>query len=318
MSAEALLEESRRTLRQTLAELGERAGEPPGDVPDDRVPARIVALAERLFRDDAAALVALLRGRLAALPVTGGHMFVDLGEWTSWIIMRARGWEVAVAQLFARLARPGDVAIDVGAHTGGHTLALAAAVGPTGRVVACEPLPANLELLRRTVAVNRLDGTVTIVPAAVGDVPGTATLHGYRAPASAPRYPGESSMLHSLIPMRDYASDGVVVPMTTLDELGDAHRIAEAHVVKIDAEGAELMILRGGARILGGRGRMALVVEVHPTELAALGAAPADVIDVLRGHGFELFHLVREGDKLAPRGLVGHRLTGDHVIARRR
>jgi FkbM family methyltransferase len=318
MSAEALLEDSRRLLRETLAELAARAGEPAGEVADDLVPARILELSDRLFRDDAEGMTALLAGRRVALPVTGGLMFVDLGEWTSWIVLRVRGWEVAIGQLLAKLVGPGDVAIDVGAHTGGHTLAMAAAMRGQGRIYACEPLPANVELLRRTVTVNRLDYVVTVLPVALGETAGTATLHGYRADAATPRYPGESSMLHSLVPMRDYGSDGVEVAVATLDALVEARALRAVHLIKLDVEGAELMILRGGSRLLGGRGRMALVVEVHPTELAALGASPGDVIDLLRGHGFELFHLVPEGDRLAPRALAGRALAGDHVIARRR
>jgi hypothetical protein len=53
-------------------------------------------------------------------------------------------------------------AIDVGAHIGMLTVPMARAVGPSGRVDALEPVPANIEALRRTIVANGLDSTVEI------------------------------------------------------------------------------------------------------------------------------------------------------------
>jgi FkbM family methyltransferase len=50
--------------------------------------------------------------------------------------------------------RPGDVAIDVGAHSGDSTLPMALAVGPGGRVLALEPNPYVFPVLARNAALN--------------------------------------------------------------------------------------------------------------------------------------------------------------------
>jgi hypothetical protein len=42
------------------------------------------------------------------------------------------------------------------------TVPMARAVGPSGRVDALEPVPANIEALRRTIVANGLDSTVEI------------------------------------------------------------------------------------------------------------------------------------------------------------
>lgn len=57
-------------------------------------------------------------------------------------------------ELIARLLQPGACAVDVGANIGLHTLAMSAACGPTGRVLALEPDPGNLRLCRRNFQVN--------------------------------------------------------------------------------------------------------------------------------------------------------------------
>src|SRR5947207_4362897 len=61
-----------------------------------------------------------------------------------------------VDRTLRRLARPGEVALDIGANIGATSLVLARAVGPRGRVVAFEPHPANVVLLRANLSANTL------------------------------------------------------------------------------------------------------------------------------------------------------------------
>jgi FkbM family methyltransferase len=66
----------------------------------------------------------------------------------------ARGTFVATEHEFARLPEllaPGDWAIDVGANVGHHTKRMSDLVGPSGRVLAFEPVPATFELLAANV-----------------------------------------------------------------------------------------------------------------------------------------------------------------------
>lgn len=57
---------------------------------------------------------------------------------------------------------PGDVAIDVGAHTGDTTLPIALATGPTGTVLALEPNPYVFRVLAENAKLNK--GKTRIVP----------------------------------------------------------------------------------------------------------------------------------------------------------
>ncbi|HYH40041.1 MAG TPA: FkbM family methyltransferase [Azospirillum sp.] len=59
-------------------------------------------------------------------------------------------------RLFRQMVRSGDVVIDAGANIGTHTLALARATGPTGRVLAFEPVRLNHQLLCANMALNSL------------------------------------------------------------------------------------------------------------------------------------------------------------------
>jgi len=57
-------------------------------------------------------------------------------------------YELMLEQIYRAALRPGDIAVDIGAHEGRHTLPMARAVGPSGSVFAfepCQPLPWNSE-----------------------------------------------------------------------------------------------------------------------------------------------------------------------------
>src|SRR5262245_28889873 len=63
-------------------------------------------------------------------------------------------YEALVQRLYEAILRPGDVAFDVGAHLGRHTLPLSRRVGRMGRVIAFEPLPQCLASLHRDAPAN--------------------------------------------------------------------------------------------------------------------------------------------------------------------
>ena len=75
-------------------------------------------------------------------------------------------YDVPLTAFVREHIQPGDAAIDVGANVGLSTLLLAYEVWERGRVIAYEPSPLNLDLLRDNVAMNWLDDRVEIVPKA--------------------------------------------------------------------------------------------------------------------------------------------------------
>lgn len=156
-----------------------------------------------------------------------------------------------------RLVRPGTVAVDVGAHFGVYSVALARLVGRQGRVISIEPAAEDAALLRRAARTLRLP--VTVVECAVSSAPGTATL---RVPLLGG---AQKTALATLQPEAQVGqATGVatrLVRTRTLDDiLGDI--AMPVSFVKIDVEGHELAAIAGAEQTLR-RHRPNLLVEIN-------------------------------------------------------
>lgn len=149
------------------------------------------------------------------------------------------------------LLRPGDVFWDIGAHIGFFTLLGSRLVGSKGAVHAFEPLGENFARLERGLELNRANN-VTAHQLAISDRVGSASL-----------FHPNSSLMASLL---ESSGPFELVPCTTLDDL--AASLGKPDVIKVDVEGAELMVFGGGARLLGSA-RPVLIVELLSAEARA-------------------------------------------------
>ncbi len=168
-----------------------------------------------------------------------------------------------------RLHRPGTI-LDVGAHDG--LLALPLSRLPGARVIAFEPLPSAFARLQAAAAGSP---AIELRPEALGAEPGRLTL-------SVPVLGGVAQEQWASL-AKDYAAFASVgaqrfeVPVVTMDSLG----LDDLQHLKIDAEGAEEEVLRGGLATLR-RCRPVVSLELEerhrpgatrdvPALLAALG-----------------------------------------------
>jgi len=133
----------------------------------------------------------------------------------------------------------GDIVIDVGAHAGMFTMRAAKLVGDGGSVIAVEPEPKNLALLRRNIESHGLTN-VKVISKAVHSKRTTVNLHLQAL-----------SVHHSLY----YRSGNYIeVEADSLDNIVSELRLDRVDFVKIDTEGAELVILKGAEKILASPG----------------------------------------------------------------
>jgi FkbM family methyltransferase len=159
-------------------------------------------------------------------------------------------YEQDKVRLFVQLTSPNDVVYDLGANAGYYTLVAARLIGPSGRVIAFEPVPRNLWYLRRHLKLNHVSNA-TLVPAAASATTGMAWFNPE----------GDSSMGH-------LSTEGTLqVPTVAIDELVGRANIEAPNVMKIDVEGAESELLRGAQRTLE-QHRPVILLATHGDNVA--------------------------------------------------
>ncbi len=167
--------------------------------------------------------------------------------------------------IYEALARESSVIADVGGNIGLYSCIGAAAM-PTGRVVAFEPAPANLDFLRQNVAGSQLEERVAVVAAAVSDEPGQARL-----------YLSTSIGNHSLAAGSGGTGRHVDVQVTTIDDYFAGERV---DVLKVDVEGFEFHVLKGARQTLAAH-KPAVFIELISGRLEDSGVIASDLIELL-------------------------------------
>ncbi|HJX73821.1 MAG TPA: FkbM family methyltransferase [Candidatus Deferrimicrobiaceae bacterium] len=203
--------------------------------------------------------------------------------------LRLRGryyYEKEVTEIIVAEVRPGETAVDVGAMIGYHTLSLARAVGPGGRVWAFEPLPSHFKVMKSNLELNSAWNCGAVLAAASART-GSTTLHlsGRNAADNAIFRTGEPRVQ-------------IEVKAWRLDEFFGEH-CADVSFMKVDTQGAESMVLSGAGRILENRG-LRMVVEYYPKGLAQAGSSGPELMRTIREAGFEAFEVNRQGKEPRP------------------
>ncbi|MGB7283376.1 MAG: FkbM family methyltransferase [Candidatus Acidiferrum sp.] len=174
-------------------------------------------------------------------------MCVDWGRFRSFIYGT---WEPEATGAVTSTVRQGMTVVDIGAHIGYYTLLFAKCVGPSGRVFSFEPLPGNFELLRKNVELNSLSQVRTFNQA-VFSCASEITL----SVSDDQPNPGSGSA---------YLEKGVQqfrVSAVSLDGFCGEFLI-QPDILKMDVEGAEYEVLRGGKEIIN-KFQPKLFIELH-------------------------------------------------------
>jgi len=215
-------------------------------------------------------------------------------------------WDIALGtyefwktRLFSTLVQEGMTFLDIGACEGYYSILCARLMNDKGRVLAFEPDPRNSRWLRSNVEANGYK-CIEVLEYALSDSEGRTTF-----------YPGGGvgSLVHTPSPLANFQtpSDPFAVRTRPLDSVLSEANIKNIDLMKIDVEGADLLVLKGARHTLETTNvRILMDVDVH-------GAERAELFDLLHSCGFSLFRVGRslEPIKLSPRS-EGPPNTQDH------
>ena len=219
-----------------------------------RIPLSVQIQARRLARN-----VGLTRAYWAAKHRFGG----------------AQRYEAAFDDALRRAISTGDVVWDVGANVGRYTIAFSDLVGPTGQVVAFEPVPATYGLLSAAAAGRPNCSLLQVALGAESAISHINVMSDARAGT------------HSLVRNVPGAS-AVAVVVEPGDQIRIDRELPAPNVIKIDVEGFEYEVLLGITDTLRLPELRAILCEVHFGALAQRGLKyhPQRIEEYLRAHGF--------------------------------
>jgi FkbM family methyltransferase len=208
-------------------------------------------LVDRMLKNAVSAASSEFEAELAG----GGRVVLRPREDIGLVVLLTGAFEPAETACARELAVEGSVAIDVGANIGMFTVPLALAVGAGGRVLAVEPSPENVLRLVRNLELNAL-GNVEVHDVALAEEEGEVLLRLGADPA----FHSTATIVRS----RE-TDDCTLVGACTLDGVWREAGSPVVSFLKIDTEGGELDVLKGGVELLRAS-RPSILIEAKGSE----------------------------------------------------
>jgi FkbM family methyltransferase len=215
---------------------------------------------------------------LCRLP-TGQQFFADPSDLVQCLVGTTGGWEQLIFEAIRPFVEPNATVLDIGAHVGYAALLFAEWVGPGGRLVCFEPVPNNVTQLQRNLGANRYQGRTIVVPSAVAE---EASLRSFYDDG------GSNSGMGSLGARKGRNSSRQVNTIAIDDWLAETD-VSEIALTKIDVEGAEALVVRGMAKSLAEGRHRAVLIELHPDAVHAIGRELSGLFERIAGRPYALF-----------------------------
>jgi FkbM family methyltransferase len=187
--------------------------------------------------------------------------------------------QIAEFDCFINNSSAGMILFDIGAHFGLFSLASLHYGGPTARAVAVDPSPTATRFIAIQARLNRMTDRLHIIQAAVGEQTGRQSMVSVGVLASG----------YYVAPKSDHpASELSQAALVTLDSIADELKVIPTHI-KIDVEGYEAAVLRGGRKILSQASAPILFIELHNEIVRESGGDPVESLILLRDYGYQTF-----------------------------
>ncbi len=218
------------------------------------------------------------------LPIEGDvHVAVPATreQITPYVLFEQGDWFEDEIRFVRKLARPGLLAVDIGANHGVYALTLAKFAGPSGEVWAFEPASSTLGYLRKSVEKNALNN-LHVIACGLSNRVGSASF-----------FIGDNSELNSLHEGPGLTR-GETIALRTVDACAAEFGWNDIDFVKLDAEGEEERIIEGGINFFRTQSPL-IMFELKHGEQVNLG-----LIERFSALGYDPYRLVPGLNVIAP------------------
>jgi FkbM family methyltransferase len=217
------------------------------------------------------------------VPNLGGRYEIDFRSHILLRILRKKQYEPELVTLAGQHFNPNKDVLDIGANIGLFTVFFAQRIKASCKVLAIEPTPLAQHYLRRNIDRNKVASSVINYEGLVSAEPGRYDLN---------IIPGkeEYSSLGEIVHTSTVGQDIHKISVTgeTVDNLVERYHLHPGFI-KIDSEGAELLVLRGAAKTLREE-HPVIMFELSDQLLSTLNCSSEQVLALLREYGYRLIN----------------------------
>ena len=191
-------------------------------------------------------------------------------------------------QFIKRELQPGMVFFDIGANMGFYSLIAAKRVGDSGKVHSFEPNPRMFEELKYNIDLNGFTN-VKLNCLALADKTRVARLSRYE----------RGKEVYCSLSNRSFPGANIIgyddVQVETLYNYVKKIGINRIDLIKMDVEGAELMVLQGAQSLLESGIPRIIIFELAKINVTGFGYHCEEVLDLLRGFGYAIYQFDIDG-----------------------
>ena len=213
-------------------------------------------------------------------------------------ILKGNNWEPHIMNFINKYLKKGDVALDIGACFGWHTLQMARACGENGKIYAFEPQQVNIKLLNKNLEENNINN-VTVCEIALGHkLMKTCICNAY---TEDEKNLGDSFISINYergisdINIEDKIKKGQnilpinkqIVMCMPLDDI-----VIESNIkfIKIDVQGFEKMVLEGAIKTIN-KNRPVMIIEFEDPCMNMFGYSSKELISYIHSLNYYIYFL---------------------------
>lgn len=206
-------------------------------------------------------------------------------------------FEPEVMAYFLRTIKPGMVIFDVGANIGYFTTVLANLAGKDGAVHAFEPSLREFKSVSKTIKKNG-QNNVVLNQTALSEKTGRVTMNIAKTENMA-ALNTMGNITHPAAHEGDFQK--IEVPLDTIDNYVVNKDLKRLDLIKIDVEGAELMVLKGAEKTLKKYGPQ-IICEFSDLTTKGFGYQAKEIFEWLVQKGYRAYRINNQGDILIEPG----------------
>ncbi len=220
---------------------------------------------------------------VVAVPNLGGRYEIDFRSHILLRILRKKQYEPELVTFAGQYLDPEKDVLDIGANIGLFTVFFAQRLKASRKVLAIEPTPLAQHYLRRNIERNDVGSSVINFEGLVTERPG---LYELNIIPGKEEYSSLGKIVHSSTAGQETRKISVIGE--TVDDLVERYHLHPGFI-KMDTEGAELLVLRGAAKTLR-KEHPVLLLELSDQLLASLDCSSEQVLALLREYGYRLMN----------------------------